>query len=213
MGRGNRAFAHADADTHTDADSDTERLCAIDRAARRLVPQHTENRLMSQAHDRAQWRVKIKREAFAADVDEYRRQYGKAEGERRFHAENAPAEVQEAEGNLLMYGGVSCLWECLIGNGTGTAAQTLTYFNNANAALGVGDSTTAAAATQTNLQAGTNGYRQGMDSTYPTHTDATTSGSATITFKVTVGTGNANFHWQEWGVFNDVGSGSPPTVE
>jgi hypothetical protein len=162
---------------------------------------------MSQAHDRAQWRVKIKREAFAADVDEYRRQYGKAEGERRFHAENAPTDVQEEEGNLLMNGGVSCLWECLIGNGTGTAAQTLTYFNNGNAYLGVGDSTTAAAATQTDLQASSNKYRQAMDATYPTHTDGTSSGSETITFKGTVGTSNANFHWQEWGVFNGSSGG------
>src|SRR5690349_9818566 len=70
----------------------------------------------------------------------------------KYHGDNldaAPYEVIEQEGNLLMYGGASCLWQCLIGNGTGTAAQTLTYFNNSNAYLGVGDSTTAAAATQT----------------------------------------------------------------
>ena len=81
---------------------------------------------MSEAHDRAQWRVKIRRDSFAADIDEYRALFGKAEGERRFYAENKPVETQEEEGNLLMYGGASCLWECLIGNGTGTAAQTLT---------------------------------------------------------------------------------------
>src|SRR5581483_9840616 len=56
----------------------------------------------------------------------------------------SPYEVLEQEGNLLMYGGASCLWECLIGNGTTTAGQNLTYFNNANAAIGVGDNTTAA---------------------------------------------------------------------
>jgi hypothetical protein len=166
---------------------------------------------LADRHDRAQWRVKVTREAYAADVDEYRREYGKAEGERRFFAENAPTDVKEEEDNILAYGGISCLWQCLIGNGTATAGQTLTYFNNAQAAIGVGDSSTAEAATQTNLQAATNAYRQAMDATFPTHTDATTSGAATITFKVTVGTANANWAWAEWAVFNAVGTGSPPT--
>src|SRR5438132_13666777 len=71
-------------------------------------------------------------------------------------------ELVIVDGNLFMYGGVSCLWETLIGNGTTTAGQNLTYFNNAQAAIGVGDSNTAAAATQTDLQASTNKLRTGM---------------------------------------------------
>lgn len=118
-----------------------------------------------------------------------------------------PAEVIEGEGNLLMYGGVSCLWQCLIGNGTGTAAQTLTYFNNGNAHIGVGDSNTAAAATQTDLQASTNKDRQPMESTYPQHTDATTSGAATITFRSVWGSLEGNFQWREWGIFNGSSGG------
>jgi hypothetical protein len=167
---------------------------------------------MSEAHhDAARWRVHTRRETFAADVDEYRRLYGKAEGERRFNEENQPIDVIEQDGNLLMYGGASCLWECLIGNGTATSGQTLTYFSNAQAALGVGDSSTASAATQTNLQASSNAYRQAMDATDPSHTDGTSSAANTITFKFTVGTSNANFAWNEWGLFNSVGTGSPPT--
>ncbi len=119
----------------------------------------------------------------------------------------APFAVLEREGNLLMYGGVSCLWQCLIGNGTATAGQTLTYFNNGNAYLGVGDSTTAAAATQTDLQAATNKLRKAMDATYPQHTDAATSGAAAIVFKSTFGTSDANFAWQEWGLFNGSSGG------
>jgi hypothetical protein len=158
-------------------------------------------------HDRAQWRAKVTREAYAADVDEYRQRYGKAEGERRFFAEHAPTEVVEHEDNMLLYGGISCLWQCLIGNGTATAAQNLTYFNNTNAYIGVGDSTTAEAATQTDLQAATNKLRQVMDATYPTHTDGTASGSATITFKVTFGTAAANWAWQEWILANGSSGG------
>lgn len=118
-----------------------------------------------------------------------------------------PDEVFEDEGNLLMNGGVSCLWQSLIGNGTGTGAQTLTYFNNGNAYIGVGDSITATAATQTDLQAASNKTRQGMVATYPTHTDGTTSGSQTITFQATFGTGSANYAWQEWAIFNGSSGG------
>ncbi len=116
-------------------------------------------------------------------------------------------ETIEGDENLLMYGGASCIWETLIGNGTGTGGASLTYFNNGNAYLGVGDSTTAEAATQTDLQAATNKQRKAMDATFPTHTDGTSSGSATITFKSTFATTDANFHWQEWGTFNGSSGG------
>lgn len=117
-------------------------------------------------------------------------------------------EVIEREGNLLMYGGASCLWQCLIGNGTGTAGQSLTFFNNGNAAIGVGDSTTAAAATQNDLQAATNKLRKAMDASYPSHTDGTSSGAATITFRATFGSSDANFAWQEWIVANSATAGT-----
>lgn len=113
-----------------------------------------------------------------------------------------PYEVIDREGNLLMYGGASCLWQCLLGNGTATAGQVLTYFNNAQSAIGVGDSSTAAAATQTDLQAASNKLKKAMDSTYPQHTDATTSGAASVVFRSTFATGDANWAWQEWVVGN-----------
>lgn len=114
-----------------------------------------------------------------------------------------PYETIEGTGNLLMYGGASCLWQCLIGNGTGTAGNSLTYFNNGNAAIGVGNNSTvtAAVATQTDLQ-GASKTRKGMDATYPQHTNDVVVGSATITFKSTFGTSDANYTWAEWGVFN-----------
>jgi len=113
-----------------------------------------------------------------------------------------PYDIFEGAPNLLMYGGASCQWQTLIGNGTTTAGQALTYFSNAQAAIGSGDSTTAAAATQTDLQAATNKVRKAMDATYPLHTDGTTSGAASIVFRSTFATTDANWAWQEWGVFN-----------
>lgn len=159
---------------------------------------------MSDRHESARWRCQTKLERYEADIDDYRRRYGKEEGERRFFAEHKPAAVEEQEGNLLMYGGVSCLWEALIG-ATRTGNQL--PFDNTNAYLGVGDSSTAEAATQTDLQASSNKLRKAMDATYPQHTDGTTSGAASIVYKSTFGTSDANFAWQEWGLFNGSSAG------
>jgi len=121
-----------------------------------------------------------------------------------------PYEVVEKEGNLLMNGGASCIWQTLIGNGDASSGQNLTYFDNTNAHIGVGNGTIAAAATQNDLQAsaGTaNQIRVGMDATYPQHSDGTGAGAGTNTFRSTFGTADANFTWYEWGVFNGSSGG------
>lgn len=53
---------------------------------------------------------------------------------------------------------------------TAVVGDAFTAFNNANAYLGVGDSSTAFSAAQTDLQASTNKLRKAMDSTYPQRT-------------------------------------------
>lgn len=113
----------------------------------------------------------------------------------------APYEVIEQTGNLLMYGGASLLWECLGGNGGSGALQ---YLNSANAYLAVGDSNTSEAATQTDLQAASNKVRAAATFS---HTDGTTSGSATATWAATFGTGVGNFAWAEWGIMNASSAG------
>ena len=70
-----------------------------------------------------------------------------------------------------------------------------TPYNNANARIGVGDGTTAFNQNQTDLQ-GTNRFRKGMDASYPTRS------ANVMTFRATFGTSEANFAWQEWGIFN-----------
>lgn len=80
--------------------------------------------------------------------------------------------------------------------GTGTA------FNNANSYIGVGDSATAFAATQTDLQAATNKMRKAMDATYPQ------VAANVLTFRSTFATTDANWAWQEWGVFNGSSGGT-----
>lgn len=114
-----------------------------------------------------------------------------------------PYEETDWLENLLTIGGASIQWQTLIGNGTTTAAQQLTFFNNANARLAVGDSSTAAADTQTNVQAATNKLANAMDATYPLHTDSTgTAGSKSIQFRSTFATTDANFAWNEWALIN-----------
>lgn len=84
----------------------------------------------------------------------------------------------------------------LVVGGGGTA------FNNANAYIGVGDSATAFAATQTDLSAAANKLRKAMDATYPQ-----VAGNVQ-TYRSTFGTSEANFTWAEWAVFNASAAGT-----
>lgn len=77
-----------------------------------------------------------------------------------------------------------------------------TVFSNANAHLGVGDSSTAFSAAHTDLQAATNKFRKAMDATYPQ------VATNVQTFRSTFATGDANFAWNEWGVFNASSAGT-----
>lgn len=137
-------------------------------------------------HDAVRWRCHTLLRKFRGDTTDL----------------DALYEEVSIDGNLLMFGGASAQWQTLIGNGTTTAGQALTYFNNANAHIGVGDSSTAEAATHTDLQAATNKLRKAMDATYPQHTDGTASGNASAVWRSTFATGDANFAWNEWALFN-----------
>lgn len=92
--------------------------------------------------------------------------------------------------NTFFNSGINEAWNILAGT-AGHAA-----FNNANAQIGIGDSSTAFAATQTDLQATTNKFYQAVDSGYPS-----ISGQ-TITFQATIGAANALYPWNEMVVKN-----------
>ena len=109
------------------------------------------------------------------------------------------AEVEdEVKGNLLLNEGISELLDLMAGEGSPTA------FNTANARIGVGDSTTAAAASQTDLQAATNKTYKAMNGAYPTRTAQTMDWQSDFT------SGEANYAWQEWVIDN--GSGAAKTL-
>jgi len=97
--------------------------------------------------------------------------------------------------NAYVNAGGAAFLNLLIGAG-GTA------FNNGNAYIGVGDSSTAVAAGQTDLQAATNKLRKVMDATYPS-----LSGQV-MTWRSTFGTSDANWQWNEVALFNASSSGT-----
>lgn len=70
-----------------------------------------------------------------------------------------------------------------------------TPFNSANTRLGVGNGTTAFAVGQTDLQ-GASKFRKALDSGYPT------VAGPTIALRATFAQSEANFPWNEWGIFN-----------
>ena len=90
--------------------------------------------------------------------------------------------------NLLLNEGIALMMSLLIG-GAGTP------FSNANARLGVGESTTAAAATQTGLQGSTKTFKA-MEATYPQ------IANQTVTFRSVFGANDANNVWQEFTIVN-----------
>lgn len=102
---------------------------------------------------------------------------------------DCPFETVEFDGNLLLNEGIGVLQTLLTGGGG-------THFGNANASLGVGDSTTAAAATQTALVATTNKLYKAMAATYPQISGQTT------TWRAVFAGAEANFAWQEFTVAN-----------
>lgn len=97
--------------------------------------------------------------------------------------------------NIFVNTGLAEVWKLITAQG-GTA------FSNANANLGVGDSSTAPAVGQTDLQAATNKLRKAMNATYP---NAPVNGLEQWQSDFTGA--EANYSWQEFAVFNAAAAG------
>ncbi|HSW37858.1 MAG TPA: hypothetical protein VLL97_00025 [Acidobacteriota bacterium] len=105
------------------------------------------------------------------------------------YAAGRPFETARIDGNVMLNEGIGEHIDLLCGIG-GTA------FSNANAYIGVGDSDTAAAASQTALQAETNKLFKAMESGYPQRSNQT------VTFRSVYGSADANYAWKEFTVSN-----------
>jgi hypothetical protein len=98
--------------------------------------------------------------------------------------------VEVVDFNLALNEGLGELIDIICGLGTPT------LFDNTNAYIGVGDSSTSEAATQTGLQASTNKYYKAMDVSYPQRSNQTAE------WRATFGSSDANFAWNEFTVAN-----------
>lgn len=119
----------------------------------------------------------------------------------KYHNDRAPDgnpdEVVEVSGNLLLNAGITRMLDKLIG----TSGQ---VYDASHCRIGVGDSSTAASASQTDLQASTNKYYKLCDS-------VAVSGQ-TLTVIATFGSGVANFAWAEFGIDAGTADGSSGTA-
>jgi len=132
-----------------------------------------------ESKDVAQWICHYKLSKYHEDIEPYRG------SEPAFYSMFKPYQVIEGEGNCLLNTGINEMWDLIVGDSAN-------HFNNASAQIGVGDSNTAASATQTDLQAATNKTYKGMETGYPTST------SQKATFKASFGASEANYTWNEW---------------
>ena len=129
--------------------------------------------------ERANWLCHYKLSKYHQDIEPYRGR------EDQFHQLFKPYQIIEGEGNCLLNSGIDEMWDLIVGGSSN-------HFDNTNAQIGVGDSSTAADATQTDLQAATNKTYKGMETGYPTST------SQKATFKSSFGDSEANYIWNEW---------------
>lgn len=80
--------------------------------------------------------------------------------------------------------------------------EAVTPFNSANTYLGVGDSNTSFDAAQTDLQASTNKVRKLVEAGYPQRS------GLTVNLRAIFSSEQANFAWNEIGVFNASSGGT-----
>ena len=137
-----------------------------------------------QKQDLAHWKCNYRLEKREGDIDAF----GIPEERLAFLANTRPYEVIEGEGNCLLNTGIDEIWDLV----TGAVSGADHIYDNAHAQIGVGDSTTAADATQTDLQAASNKTYKAMESGFPTST------TQKATFKSSFGSDDANYAWNEW---------------
>jgi hypothetical protein len=98
--------------------------------------------------------------------------------------ERKPYEVIESD-NLWLNGGWTEILKLITG-------ESSAHFDYTNSRIGIGDSSTAASAAQTDLLAATNKTYKGMESNYPT-----SPSSQQISFRAKFTTSEANYAWAE----------------
>lgn len=123
----------------------------------------------------------------------------KAVAELKHYQTGVVTQRTEIDGNMLVLGGASLIWEYALGNGT-TSTGSAKHYLNAKCALGIGNSSAAAANTQKGLQGASKVFKV-MSAGFPTHTTGSTQATnAQMVLKSTFTTAQGNFTWWEFGV-------------
>ena len=132
----------------------------------------------------AHWKCKYKLEKRQGDINACKTPAQRS----AFLQQTKPYEIIEGKDNCLLNSGIDEMWDLITGAESGADH----IFGNAAATIGVGDSATAANATQTDLQAAANKTYKAMEATFPTST------TQKATFKSSFGSADANYVWNEW---------------
>lgn len=121
---------------------------------------------------------------------------------------NAPGDTSDVDGNLLTRLGLARLGNLFIG-ATGAASQAL---NSTHARIGLGDTNTAAATTDTDLGAAS-GSTHRQFKLADSCAQGTGANSGVTTIIATFGTGVANFAVAEWCIDGGAADGTTVTSE
>lgn len=138
----------------------------------------------SRLSDTGKWKCEYTLEKREGDIDACKTIKERA----AFLKDVVPYEILRGKDNCLLNSGINEMWDLI----TGVVSGASHIYDNAAAQIGVGDSSTAADATQTDLQAAVNKTYKGMEATYPTST------VQKITCKSSFGSSDANYVWAEW---------------
>lgn len=139
---------------------------------------------MQQVKERGNWKMTARLLKYHEDITPF----AWLGLEALFHKIFKPYDIIEMEHNCLLNTGIDEMWDLI----TGVVSGADHIFDNSLAQIGVGDSNTAADATQTDLQAASNKTYKAMEAGYPTST------TQKATFKASFGSSDANYAWEEW---------------
>lgn len=143
--------------------------------------------------DGLQWRAMVTIEKFRLNE----------KGEMELYA------TEKHEGNAVLGTGANCIWALLAGD-AGAGSGTLSYFNNSNTRLYVGNNTNVVDPDQNDGGGfrGSTAYAS-CGAGYPMYAEDDGSDyNYRIAFRGLFGTSEANFAWEEWGVANGDFGGS-----
>jgi hypothetical protein len=134
------------------------------------------------------------------DDREVRRGLHRRADRRRRRGRRKHLETVEADGNLLLIGGVSAIWQMLIGNGTATGGAGADVLQQRQRPDLRGDREHGGGGHADDAH-GAGGEGDGRH-VPAAHGQTGTAGSKTITFRSTFASADANQAWNEWGIDN-----------